>query len=137
MDISKIYIATSSAGEGKALDCATSSRGKFGGAGGENQGTKSPVAYRPAKIMSGSRGEAPYKRFYYDFEKILKNYLKNQNPLNRIMRFAPCIDACLQNSVPWQNKIKKSVKGRGMIGKNQVAEFVQNDKFNVFQGQAH
>ena len=53
------------------------------------------------------------------------------------MRFAPCIDTCLQYPVPWQNKVKKAVKGGGMVGENQVAEFVQNDKFDVFQGQAH
>ena len=53
------------------------------------------------------------------------------------MCLAPGVGGGFEAFVPRQHAVKQGVKARGMVGKNQMAEFVQNDKFDIFKGQAH
>lgn len=52
------------------------------------------------------------------------------------MRLAPRIYGSFYDTVAGQDKVKKRIKMRGMIGIKQMAELVQHHKFDVFQWQA-
>ena len=57
---------------------------------------------------------------------------KKSSKLKRNMRLAPVIYAGFQDMVTGQDNIKKPVKMGRMVGINQMAKLMQNDKFNIF-----